>query len=321
MRIVFYWTILTLGAVLFFTSVALLSASTLVNVFMERLPGGEALRSYNWLLQFFSFTLLTGMLMLFYRVIPNTRVFWRAALIGGLVVAALLMGNNFLQFLYVKRVVLERSLYGSLAILPVLMFGLYVFWLCVLIGGIVSYALQNVHYRNSQVAWHTLTHAAHERLELVVFLAICRRFRECLPPVSASQLSEILRVPTQLLNECVNRLVHLNLIATVRPEPGRASTDYLYLPARPLNRVTLFEFKRLDENYGEDPIGSSLERIDPLLRQYDSALTRLGDNGFFCKTLEDLLDEFPLSESRARLTLNEQVDEAVARRTERTERA
>jgi membrane protein len=298
LRIVLYWTVLTLGAVLFFTAVTLLGASTFGAVFMEDLPDGPGLlASLSWTVPF-SVLLLTITLTVFYRVIPNTRVFWSAALVGGLVVAAMLVANNFMQFLYVKQVVRERSLYGSLAILPVLMFGLYIFWLCVLIGGVVSYAIQNVHFRNSRAAWATLTETMRERLALVVFLTICRRFRECLPPISASQLSEMLKVPTQLLNECMNRLVQLQLVTVVQPPANADSNEGLFQPGRPLNRMTLFDFKTLDDNLGEDPIGNSLERIDPLLADYDVGLRRLGEQDFFKKTIEELLAEHPFEESR-----------------------
>ena len=53
------------------------------------------------------------------------------------------------------------------------------------------------------------------------------------------------------LGECLNRLVQLKLVTTVRPEAdATSSSDYLYQPARPLNRITLFEFKTLDDNLG-----------------------------------------------------------------------
>lgn len=309
-RIVFYWTVLTLGAVLFFTAIALLGANTFMSLFSDRIPGmKDLLDAAGWLLPLlsfgFSFTLLATMLTVFYRVIPNTRVFWRAALMGGLVVTSLLLLNQFLTFLYVKRIVLERSLYGGLALPLVMMSSLYVFWLCVLTGGIVSYAIQNVHFRNSQAAWSTLTETMRERLALVVFLTICRRFRECLPPVSASHLSAMLKVPTQLLNECLNRLVQIKLITTLRPDPGNTSSDYLYQPARPLNRLTLYDFKTLDDNYGEDPIGTSLERIDPLLAHYDTALNRVTEQEFFQKTIEQLFDEHPFDESRPPFVMGE----------------
>ncbi len=304
-RVVFYWTILTLGAVLFFASVALLGASTFVSVFVDKLPGSELIRSIGLSLPIFSFVLLACVLTVFYRVIPNTHVAWAAAGAGALVVASLLISNNFLTFLYAKRVVQERSLYGGLALPLVVMSVFYIFWLCVLTGGIVSYAIQNVHFRNSQAAWSTLTWAMRERLTLVVFLTICRRFRDCLPPISASDLSTVLKVPTQLLNECLNRLVQLKLVATVRPDSEAAGSDYLYQPARPLNRITLFDFKTLDSNFGEDPVGTSLDRIDPLIGHYDAALQQLGTQDFFRKSVEQLFDEHPFDESRPPFTLGE----------------
>jgi membrane protein len=306
MRVVFYWTILTLGAVLFFAAVALVGAGAAVNVFNEslaKLPGGESLVALlRWSLPIFSVVLLALMLTLVYRVIPNTHVFWRAALAGGLVVAALLMLNNVVAFLYVRRVVLTQNLYGQLAVPLVLMLGLYVFWLYVLIGGVISYAVQNVHFRNSQAAWSQLTESMRQRLSLVVLLTIARRFRDCLPPITASELGDLLRVPTQILNECLNRLVAMELIATLRPAPGTPATEHRFQPARPLNRITLLEFKRLDEQFGHDPVGQSLEHIDPLLHAYENAVGQLGQQEFFRKNLDELCAEHPFGESRPPFT-------------------
>lgn len=302
MRVVFYWTILTLGAVLFFAAVALVGAGAAVNVFNEslaRLPGGASLVALlRWSLPVFSIALLALMLTLVYRVIPNTHVFWRAAVAGGIVVAALLMLNNVVAFLYVRRVVLTQNLYGQLAVPLVLMLGLYVFWLYVLIGGVISYAVQNVHFRNSQAAWSQLTESMRQRLSLVVLLTIARRFRDCLPPITASELGDLLRVPTQILNECLNRLVAMELVATLRPAPGTPATEHRFQPARPLNRITLLEFKRLDEQFGHDPVGQSLEHIDPLLHAYERAVGQLGEQEFFQKNLDQLCAEHPFEESR-----------------------
>jgi len=303
MRIVYYWTVLTLGAVLFFASVTLLSAAAFLNVFsgaIERMPFSDQMAvALQWSLPAFTFTLLVVLLTAFYRVIPNTRVYWRAAVVGAVVVASLLMLNNYLAFLYVRRVIFEESLYGSLGILPVLMAGLYIFWLYVLIGGQISYAVQNVHFRNSQAAWTHLSETMRERLLLVVLLTICRRFRDCRPPLSAPDLGSSIKVPTQILNECINRLVDLKLV-TPLPAPADDDTgDPLYQPSRPLNRITLLEFKRLDDNHGVDPVGNSLEHLDPVLYQYNRAVERNADQDFFKKTLEDLFAEYPFDTSRA----------------------
>jgi membrane protein len=176
------------------------------------------------------------------------------------------------------------------------MLGLYIFWLYVLIGGVISYAVQNVHYRNSQAAWSGLTEAMRERLSLVVLLTISRRFHSCLPPTSAAQLSDRLKVPTQVLNECLNRLVKMNLITTLRPAVGTTATDYLYQPARPLSHISLYDFKNLDDNLGDDPVGQALEHIDPILLHYNAALDQITQQTFFTKSLEELLAEHPFRE-------------------------
>jgi membrane protein len=141
----------------------------------------------------------------------------------------------------------------------------------------------------------------------VVFLTIGRRFRQCLPPISASHLSEMLRVPTQLLNECLNRLVQLELVTTLRPDPNSTATDYLYQPARPLNRITLMDFKTRAENFGEDPIGASFEHIDPLVGQYDAAVARLGEQEFFQRNLDELFAANAFEQSRPPFSLGTRI--------------
>ena len=296
LRVVFYWTIITLGAVLFFASLTALSAAAFINVFFERLPfGAELLRALRWLLPSLSVVVLVAVLALFYRYIPNTRVFWRAALVGALIVTALLFLNNYLAFLYFKRVVLQRSLYGSLGILPILMLGLYIFWFFVLVGGQISYAVQNVHYRSSQAAWQNLSEAARESLSLLVLLVICRRFKDCLPACSASELGQLIKAPTQILNECLNRLGDLGLVAAIPPAEGQPALDHRYQPARPLGRITLAEFKQLFEHHGENPAGENLEAVDPVLHFYHERLTRLRQDALGTQTLEALLDELPIA--------------------------
>ncbi|HEY0944037.1 MAG TPA: YihY/virulence factor BrkB family protein [Opitutaceae bacterium] len=311
LRIVFYWTVITLGAVLFFAAVTGISAGAFFNAFAEKLPfGTHVVALLRLFLPAASITALIAVLTIFYRAIPNTHVFWRAAFIGALVVALLLLLNNFLAFLYFRRVILSRSLYGSLGILPILMFGLYIFWFFVLLGGQVSYAVQNVHFRNSQAAWHSLAKTMRERLSLAVLLTVCRRFYECAPPCTASQLSAMLKVPTQILNECLNRLVQMQLVTPIPPQTDEASTDFRYQPARPLNRITLADFKILDDELGDDPAGSMLTNIDPIMDRYEQATTGLTQSELFQKTVEDLLRDHPIDTSRPPFLFGERRVEA-----------
>lgn len=296
-RIVYYWAIVTLGALLFFSSVTLLSAGAFVSVFhtlTAKLPWAQQLqRLFAWLLPLGSGLLLALLLALFYRITPNTRVRWRAAFLGGAVVTCLLFLNNYAAFLYFRNVVSTRSLYGSVALPIVLMAGMYVFWLIVLVGGQLTYAVQNVHYRSSQTAWHSLNHATRESLSLLVLLLIARRFRACEPPASVSQLSHHIRVPTQILNESLNRLCDLGLIAQLPPADQADQTDYRFQPALPLSRLTLHRFRDLFEHYGDAPSGGLLDRVDPILADYHARLATLHATALGDRSLEQLIADLP----------------------------
>jgi membrane protein len=294
-RIVFYWTILTLGAVIFFAAVGGLSAVTFINFFNEQLaslPFGPRLVDLaKFVLPAASGGLMVAVLTLFYRYIPNTHVYWRSAFTGAVLVTGLIILNNLLAFSYFRRVDLTRSLYGSLSFIPILMLGLYVFWFFILVGGQVSYAVQNARFRNSLAVWAHLTESSRERLTLLVFLTLARRFDCCQPASTVSDLAKTIRVPTQLLNESLNHLIDFGLVSPVPPPPHGGSSDYRYQPARPLDRVTLGEFKKLFDNHGDDPAGAALEHLDPISRRYGEEKAEWLRREFFNLPLSELLDE------------------------------
>lgn len=309
MRIAFYWTILTLGTIIFSVAITTLSAATFENFFREKIPlGSQMVAAANFFMPAVVTLLVIAGLTLFYRFIPNTHVFWRAALAGAVTMFVLLVGNNLVAFTYFRRIEITQSLYSSLGVLPVLMLGLYVFWMIVLIGGQVSYAVQNVHFRNSQIAWSELSHSRRERLTLVVLLTIARRFHACMPPCTVSQLGDSIKAPAQILNECLNRLKDLKLVSEVPPSArNESAADYLYQPARPLNRITLGEFKALFENLGEDPAGMLMDRLDPLGAQFQSEIVAVNNAPFFTKTLEDHFNEHPIDDTNPPFALGEKI--------------
>ncbi len=291
-RIIYYWSFITIGALLFFASLTLLSAGAFLNVFFDKIPLGSQLKElFVWMLPSGSVLLLVVLLTLFYRLVPHTRVHWVAALLGAIIVTALLFLNNYLAFLYFKRVVISKSLYGSVSIIPVLMIGLYIFWFFVLVGGQITYAVQNIRYRSSQVAWHSLNYATRESMSLLVLLLIARRFKAAAPAYSITDLAALIRVPSQILNESLNRLSDIRLICELPPAEGADPNDLRYQPARPLAQITLEEFRREFVNYGEAPTAGLLDRVDPVLAHYHDCLAQVLPEALSGKNLDQLIDE------------------------------
>jgi membrane protein len=129
---------------------------------------------------------------------------------------------------------------------------------------------------------------------LSVLLQVARRFHGCQPPCSALQLGNHLKVSTQVINECLNRLVKMNLISPVALAEDADSADHRFQPARPLSHITLGDFKRLDDDFGGDPGAMHLSEQDPLVNRYQEAVTELNRTAFFQQSLEELLTAHPL---------------------------
>lgn len=267
-RIVIYWTVVTLGAVVAFASLTLLSASTIV-ASLENVPMGGAIYTFlansGWLI---SFVVLTILLTLFYRFIPSTRVNWIPAIIGALIVVLLLNLNNHLAFMYFRRVVLAQSLYGSVGILLVLMVGLYTFWLIVLSGGQITYAVQNASFQSSRAAWNALSFRTRELISFLVLGLICRRFQSCQNPYTSTELARETRIPNQLLNESLSKLQDLKLVTAIPNEETDSSLDHSFQPSRPLESIQVSEFHHGFADLGIRPAGIEPEKIDPVISAY-----------------------------------------------------
>ena len=251
-RIVTYWTFISLGAVLGTAALSLLATNAIIH-FAENLPfGSEITKVINYTTPVAAFLIIVVLIAFFFRFIPNTKVEWKPALIGALLVMLLLNLYNMLSFLYVQRVVDTRSLYGSVGIIVVLMLGLYVFWLLILFGGQVTYAVQNADFLTNENAWQKTSERSREVISLAVLLTVAQRFNNCAPPVRLSELHKMLRVPSHILNSSINRLVAIGYINEIESKTREDERDPALQPSRPLNEIPLAEFKSTFESFGNN---------------------------------------------------------------------
>ncbi|MCB1122042.1 MAG: YihY/virulence factor BrkB family protein [Verrucomicrobiae bacterium] len=289
-RVVFYWTFITLGGFLCIMSLAVYSAGTYVQL-VEGLPlGAHILRLIRWLAPLLSFLLFVVMLASFYRFIPNTQVYFLPALSGAFIVSAMLILNKELSFLYVKYVVNQQSLYGSLGIIPILMLALYIFWVIVLVGGQITYAIQNANFLANQQAWEKTSRSTREVLSLAALVLIARRFKNCLPPYSATELSKQLRVPGQILNESLSKLMEMGYLTNLNSENEKMGETKRYQPAMPLEKINLYHFKHAMDHSGNSEGKELLLDVDPLIRDFSEDSDASLKENWGSKSLDELLD-------------------------------
>ncbi len=153
-RVLIYWALITLGPLALGASLALTSyAISSSRGIVESLPGGVRL-----LLDVIEFMLLAGGMASVYRHVPNTRVKWGHALVGGVFVAVGIELAKRLLSLYMASVPTYSAMYGAFATAPILLVWIYLAWVIVLLGAVtVAYLpslLEGVARPAGAYGWH-----------------------------------------------------------------------------------------------------------------------------------------------------------------------
>jgi len=229
--IILYWAAITLGPVVLLvatTSGYLNALAGNGSGLLQKIPGAALLQA-----QLIPVLVVSMALGLLYKVMPNTRVQWPAALMGGLVAGFLWWLNNRLGVFYNTRVITYSKIYGSLGAVPLFLLGLYFTWMIVLFGSQVGYVFQNRHAYLQERMAERVHHQAREFVALRFMAEIGRCFDRGLPSPSVDYLATSLAVPARLASQILQALAQANLVAeTSGPEPG-------FKPSRPLARIAV----------------------------------------------------------------------------------
>jgi membrane protein len=133
-QVLIYWAALTLGPLVIAAS---LSISSYVLSVSRGLVGGLpqfGLRVLDW---FELFLLIAGFAAM-YRFVPNTPVRARHAWTGGLFTAlGIELARRLLAF-YIQAVPTYSMVYGAFATVPILLIWIYLVWLIVLLGAVLT---------------------------------------------------------------------------------------------------------------------------------------------------------------------------------------
>jgi len=213
-RVLVYWAVLTLGPLLLAVSLTVTTyAVTASRGVVSGLPGGV-----RFLLDTVQFALLTGGIAALYRYVPNTRVRWSHALIGGIFVATGLELAKKLLAWYLAQVPTYSVVYGTFATVPILLVWFYVAWVIVLLGAVVAAYLPSLL---SGIARRGDTPGWSFQLALEV-LEQLHTARDTAPKgLSLEALAQVLRVDALQLEEPVAALVALDWLGRLDEDGER----------------------------------------------------------------------------------------------------
>lgn len=276
-RLLVYWAIISLGPILMGAS--LWASSVLARESLGYIGNlsegiGLLLNLVPLLMSVLGFTAL-------FMFVPNCRVLWRDAALGGLGTTAVLAVMKAGFTAYLTRFPSYTVIYGAFATLPIFLLWIYLSWLVVLMGATVASLLPALRLHR----WALRRHVGAQAVDALGILRILWHARGALPPGrSLGYLEKHLRVHPDALRDMLGALRELGYVVPVADgeqwvlacDPARADIgplvdrlliDRAQAGLRPgmldaLSRTLLGDPPVLDALFGGDAIGDAIENRD-----------------------------------------------------------
>ncbi len=249
-RLAIHWSIITLGSGLLALSLYLSGQ------FVEFLVGVVPGHSFSgWFNRMLSALASWVMLFLLYALMPNTQVSARAAIVGSAVAAVLWEGAKFGFQIYVAKAVPYSALYGSLGLIPLFLFWIYITWVIVLFGLILTQSLQRLHGRDPRHLRESVPTAlvGDPDWMLPIMLVVARAF-ETGSFADEMEIAERLRLPGGVVHSLLGKLEEAGFVCRLASTPGREEGVTL---ARPSSSIGVCDILTLGhqmvEQRNEDP--------------------------------------------------------------------
>jgi membrane protein len=175
-----------------------------------------------------------------YLFMPNTRVNFWSAVLGGIVGGTVWQIAQWIFTAIQGGSAYYNAIYGALYNLLFLFIWLFWCWLILLFGTEIAFAHQNLACLTEERRHPTpALEPVDEYLCLAVLVRIGARFSERQPPLSLEDLSRVLPRGNNVPQQVTQALKNCDLVAEVRPE--RPMSSPRFLPNLPLDRVTVKE--------------------------------------------------------------------------------
>jgi membrane protein len=204
-----------------------------------------------------------------YIFVPNTKVNYRSALVGGIVGGVLweTVGWGFASFVVTSTK--YTAIYSGFAILVLFMIWLYLSWLILLTGGVVTFYHQHpkVLAIEGNVRFH---HRLMERAAFLIMFLVGHNFYHNKGQWNTDLLVDRLGLPLEPVQNIVKELVKSKLLIETGDDPQG------YLPARAMETITLGEILETVRFDNEKPAGQQkalhIKEIERLEKDIEAAI-------------------------------------------------
>lgn len=211
---------------------------------LESLPTGGIILQFVGVVTPFLFMSLAFALAFIF--IPNTRVHFRSAFIGGIVttIAWKLMGWVFQNF--ITEYSANAVIYAAFFAVILLMLVIYLGWLMLLIGSSVAFYHQHPSKAYAGREPPKLSLRLKEEVDLTIAYLIVKRFQQGVEPWSADELQAYTRLSPAMIESALQILMAIGFIRATDENPP------CYLPVSTVDNCRLHELRHKVRTYAKD---------------------------------------------------------------------
>lgn len=206
-----YLSVIMVGPLLMASAIGVTATvmnSSVVQEAMQIEPFGFLIASFSKLMPVI---LIIAAFTFVYMFMPNTKVHFRSALIGGVVGGITWQMTGVLFASFVVSSAQYEAIYSGFAVGIVLLIWLYICWLILLLGSSIAYYDQNFN-RITRSYELKVSAEVSERLALAIMDEVSRRYDRSEEPITQLQLEELLPVPPVLTRDVSDKLLRQSIL-------------------------------------------------------------------------------------------------------------
>ncbi|MEJ2554109.1 MAG: YihY/virulence factor BrkB family protein, partial [Gammaproteobacteria bacterium] len=226
-----YLSVIIIGPVLVFAAIGLTvsAQSTEIVAALRSLPfAGLLFDALGYLTPYFMVVIAFTIIYIF---VPNTRIKWKSALLGGAVAGILWQTTGWVFAAFVVNSAKYIAIYSAFASVILFMIWLYAGWLILLVGSSIAFYHQHPEHLRLSHTVPRLGNRARETLALQIGLLVGTAFKRGEVPLTRSDLAHNTGVPEETIGYIVNALCRRHVLREINDPPG-------LVLARPLAQVT-----------------------------------------------------------------------------------
>lgn len=190
----------------------------------------------RFLIKLIPYVLMGLMLVAVYMVMPNTKVRFKAALVGGLVAGTILvLAQGFYLYSQV-RISKFSAIYGSLAAIPLFLLWAKTSWLIVLFGSELSFAFQNIDSYDHENMSNKMSMFDRTLLALLITRMVANNFKQGEKAITDEGISLKSGIPVRAVRMILRDLETSGIVSEVMMKSDK---DTAYQPAIDIHLLTI----------------------------------------------------------------------------------